>query len=139
MTIKQELIYYAKGCINGKIISCTKHKQACQRFLDDLERAKSKDCPFIWNESEAQKIVKWFSYLKHSKGVLAGQPIIYTAGGNVARNTDGSTKPICRKPVKMPNHRSKPELFCMKWLTVLQKIMKSMNVFVPEQKETNPK
>ena len=78
MTIKQELIYYAKGCINGKIISCTKHKQACQRFLDDLERAKSKDCPFIWNESEAQKIVKWFSYLKHSKGVLAGQPIILT-------------------------------------------------------------
>ena len=68
MTIKQELIYYAKGCINGKIISCTKHKQACQRFLDDLERAKSKDCPFIWNESEAQKIVKWFSYPKHSKG-----------------------------------------------------------------------
>lgn len=78
MTIKQELIAYAKGCINGKIISCTKHKQACQRFLDDLERAKSKDCPFIWNESEAQKIVKWFSYLKHSKGVLAGQPIILT-------------------------------------------------------------
>ena len=78
MTIKQELIYYAKGCINGKIISCTKNKQACQRFLDDLERAKSKDCPFIWNESEAQKIVKWFSYLKHSKGVLAGQPIILT-------------------------------------------------------------
>ena len=78
MTIKQELIYYAKGCINGKIVSCTKHKQACQRFLDDLERAKQKDCPFIWNESEAQKIVKWFSYLKHSKGVLAGQPIMLT-------------------------------------------------------------
>ena len=55
-----------------------KAKQACQRFLDDLERAKQKDCPFIWNESEAQKIVKWFSYLKHSKGVLAGQPIILT-------------------------------------------------------------
>ena len=47
MTIKQELIYYAKGCINGKIISCTKHKQACQRFLDDLERAKSKDCQMV--------------------------------------------------------------------------------------------
>ncbi len=78
MTIKQELIAYAKGCINGKITSCTKHKWACQRFLDDLERAKQKDCPFIWNESEAQKIVKWFSYLKHSKGVLAGQPIILT-------------------------------------------------------------
>lgn len=75
MTIKQELITYAKRCISGKIISCTKHKWACQRFLNDLERAKNKDCPFVWNESEAQKIVKWFGYLKHSKGVLAGQPI----------------------------------------------------------------
>lgn len=75
MTIKQELIAYAKCCINSKITSCTKHKWACRRFLDDLERAKQKDCPFEWNEDEAQKIVKWFSYLKHSKGVLAGQPI----------------------------------------------------------------
>lgn len=75
MTIKQELITYAKRCIAGRIISCTKHKWACKRFLDDLERAKKKDCPFIWNEEEAQKIVKWFSYLRHSKGVLAGKPI----------------------------------------------------------------
>ena len=75
MTIKQELITYAKRCISGKIVSCTKHKWACQRFLNDLERAKSKDCPFIWNEEEAQKIVNWFSYLRHSKGELSGQPI----------------------------------------------------------------
>lgn len=74
-TIKQELITYAKRCISGKIVSCTKHKWACQRFLDDLERAKHKDCPFVWNEQEAQKIVAWFSYLRHSKGVLAGKPI----------------------------------------------------------------
>lgn len=45
------------------------------RFLTDLERAKNKNCPFEWNEQEAQKIVKWFSYLKHSKGVLARQSI----------------------------------------------------------------
>ena len=75
MTIKQELITYARRCISGKIVSCTKHKQACARFLRDLERAKDKNCPFEWNECEAQKIVKWFSYLKHSKGVLARQPI----------------------------------------------------------------
>lgn len=75
MTIKQELITYAKRCISGKIVSCTKHKWACRRFLDDLERAKKKDCLFIWNEEEAQRIVKWFSYLRHSKGVLAGKPI----------------------------------------------------------------
>lgn len=78
MTIKQELITYAKRCISSKIISCTKHKWACLRFLDDLERAKQKNCSFVWNEKEAQKIVSWFSYLRHSKGILAGQPIVLT-------------------------------------------------------------
>lgn len=78
MTIKQELIKYSKNCLSGKIISCTKHKWSCLRFLNDLERAKKKDCPFEWNEDEAQKIAKWFSYLRHSKGVLARKPIILT-------------------------------------------------------------
>ena len=78
MTIKQELITYAKRCLNDKITSCTKHKWSCLRFLNDLQRAKQKSCPFVWNESEAQKIVTWFSYLRHSKGILAGQPIVLT-------------------------------------------------------------
>lgn len=78
MTIKQELIKYAKQCIADKIPSCTKHKWACMRFLSDIERAKNKKCPFIWNEDEAQRIVKWFGLLKHSKGILAGQFINLT-------------------------------------------------------------
>lgn len=75
MTIKNELKRYAEDCIFEKIPSCKKHKQACKRFLDDLER---KDWDYYWNEEQAEKIVKWFSYLRHSKGVLAGQPIILT-------------------------------------------------------------
>lgn len=78
MTIKQELISYAKKCISGKITSCTKHKWSCFRFLSDLERAKKKECPFVWNEDEARKIVNWFGYLRHSKGILSGQPIVLT-------------------------------------------------------------
>jgi len=78
MTIKQELVKYAKQCINDKIVSCTKHKWACKRFLDDIERSKNKDCSFYWDEEEAYKIVKWFGLLKHSKGVLAGQFITLT-------------------------------------------------------------
>lgn len=78
MTIKQELIKYAKQCIADKIPSCTKHKWACRRFLNDIERAKNTKCPFVWNEDEAQRIVKWFGLLKHSKGVLAGQFINLT-------------------------------------------------------------
>ncbi len=75
MTIKQELIKYAEGCISNKIPSCIKHKWACERFLNDLER---KDWGYYWDEEQAQKIVKWFSMLKHSKGALAGQFINLT-------------------------------------------------------------
>ncbi|WP_289103839.1 terminase large subunit [uncultured Fusobacterium sp.] len=76
MTIKNELIEYAIDCISGNIVSGEKHKWACKRFLDDIERNEWK---YIWNEEKAQNIITWFTYLKHSKGVLAGQPINLTA------------------------------------------------------------
>lgn len=79
MTIKQELIKYAKQCIDDKIISCTKHKWACMRFLRDVDCLKSdKNYPYKWDEAEAKKIVDWFALLRHSKGILAGQPISLT-------------------------------------------------------------
>lgn len=71
--ILTELVNYASDCVQGKVISGTKHIWACYRFLNDVEEGK-----YIWNEVEAEKIVKWFTYLHHSKGELAGQPIILT-------------------------------------------------------------
>ena len=78
MTIKQELIKYANDCIEDKIPSCQKHKWACIRFLEDINKESTKEFPYYWNEFEAERIVKWFSYLKHSKGILAGQSIYLT-------------------------------------------------------------
>ena len=85
MTILDELLMYSKNCLNDvrvsedeDYISCKKHKQAIRRFLRDVDRVKESNCPFEWNEEEAQKIVDWFSYLRHSKGILAGQPIRLT-------------------------------------------------------------
>lgn len=75
MTILDELKQYAADCIADKIPSCKKHKWACRRFLSDCERI---DWTFEWVEDEAQRIVKWFSLLRHSKGVLAKKPIILT-------------------------------------------------------------
>ena len=82
MTIKEELINYSHNCISDvciseyeDYISGKKHKQACQRFLGDLEKENWK---YYWDEEEAQRIVKWFSYLRHSKGILAGKPIDLT-------------------------------------------------------------
>ncbi|MBK1809146.1 terminase large subunit [Clostridium sp. YIM B02505] len=85
MTILEELIQYSNNCLQDLYvsqyevyISCQKHKWACQRFLDDLKKQNTKDFQFYWNEEEAEKIVNWFTYLRHSKGELAGKPIDLT-------------------------------------------------------------
>lgn len=79
MTILEELTGYATDCVEGRIISGQKHKWACQRFLDDVNHLNDDpDYPFYWDEEAAQNIVDWFALLRHSKGVLAGQPIILT-------------------------------------------------------------
>ena len=78
MTLREELIKYCNFTINHEF-RCKKHKQACKRFLDDLKRAdEDKECPFYFDEVEANKVLSFFKYLKHSKGVLAGQPIVLT-------------------------------------------------------------
>lgn len=83
MTVLEELIDYSNKCLNDvrvseyeDYISCKKHKWACKRFLDDIERSKTEECFFYWDEDEARNIVDWFSLLRHSKGELAGKPIV---------------------------------------------------------------
>ena len=76
MTIKDELIKYCHSCIDGDIPSGQKHIWACERFLKDLDRIGTADFPYIWDEQAASRIVDWFALLKHSKGTLAGTPII---------------------------------------------------------------
>ena len=82
-SIKEELINYCNKCLNDvrisefeDYISCYKHKRACIRLLDDFKRENTEDFPYYWDEEQAQKIVNWFALLRHSKGELAGQPII---------------------------------------------------------------
>lgn len=78
MTNLKQIIKYANNCVSGKIISCQKHIWACERFLRDVEQMKDEKYPYYWDEKAAQNIVDWFALLRHSKGVLAGQPIILT-------------------------------------------------------------
>lgn len=75
-TVLEELIEYSNDIISNKINSCKDHKKACKRFLEDLDRMENDDeFNYYWDEEEAAKIVKWFTYQKHSKGILAGKPI----------------------------------------------------------------
>lgn len=83
MTIREELIDYAEKCVSGEEISGKKHGWACQRFLRDCQKEEAanvlaEEWPYYWDEVEAEKIVEWFSMLRHSKGDLARQPIVLT-------------------------------------------------------------
>lgn len=80
MNCLEEITEYAQGCVSGAIISCKKHRWSCQRFLNDRKKAESDPkYSYIWNEQAAQNIVDWFSMLYHSKGDLAGEPILLTS------------------------------------------------------------
>lgn len=74
-TVLAELIDYSKDILSDKILSCKRHKQACQRFLDDLDKMQYDYYDWYWDEKEAQRVVKWFGYCKHSKGALEGQKL----------------------------------------------------------------
>ncbi|MBC6681326.1 terminase large subunit [Zhenpiania hominis] len=76
--IFEEIKRYAQDCISDHILSCQKHKWACMRFLKDSKRIGTDGFPYVWNEERAQNIVDWFSFLRHSKGILAGKPIELT-------------------------------------------------------------
>lgn len=79
MEVYENIKRYAKRCIEDEVISCKKHKWACQRFLDDTEKFETdQDYPYYWSEESAQNIIDWFALLHHSKGILAGEPIILT-------------------------------------------------------------
>lgn len=76
-SIKEDLIEYCNRILDGRIIACQKHKWTCQRFLNDLNKAKknTQDFPYYFNEEEANKAINWIQEFKHSKGELAGTKI----------------------------------------------------------------
>lgn len=78
MTIKEELIQYAKDCINDTKHCCQKHRWACERFLKDISREGTDEFPYIFDDAKAERFYKWASLHKHTKGVLVNTPIIFT-------------------------------------------------------------
>ncbi|PGC81015.1 terminase large subunit domain-containing protein, partial [Bacillus toyonensis] len=73
--IRQWILDYCDDVLSGEVVACQKHKQACKRFLRDIEREGSEDFPYIFNEEKALRFLKWMSLFKHTKGKLAGQRI----------------------------------------------------------------
>ena len=78
MTLTDELIQYSKDCIADTRHVCQKHRWACERFLKDLKKSGAKDFPYIFDEEKALRFFEWAALHRHTKGVLAGEPIEFT-------------------------------------------------------------
>jgi phage terminase large subunit-like protein len=64
---------YASDVLNNKIITGKLTKLAIQRNETDLKEASNRGLFFC--EDSAYRVLKFFDYLKHSKGEMAGKPI----------------------------------------------------------------
>jgi phage terminase large subunit-like protein len=66
---------YALDVVNGNILTNKLTKQACQRYLDDVDHAHERG--FYFDDTKVDAVIRFFErVLKHSKGRWAGQPII---------------------------------------------------------------
>lgn len=75
MTLLEELIEYSHNCIKDTAHVCQKHRWACERFLRDVQHAKTEEFPYVFDEEKAQRFFNWAHLHRHTKGVLAGEPI----------------------------------------------------------------
>lgn len=63
---------YARDVVRGRIKACKWIKFACQRHIDDLKHGRERGLYF--DQEAAQKVLDFFSLLRHSKGEWEGQP-----------------------------------------------------------------
>lgn len=66
---------YAEAVLCGKITASLRARQACERYMRDLEQAEGKGWRF--NYKEAAYVIDWFAtHLRHPEGKYAGEPFI---------------------------------------------------------------
>lgn len=68
---------YAWDVVHGKLRKQCGELEilACERHLKDLKRVGKKDFPYVFDETRADRIIRWFRECRHVMGVYAGQPI----------------------------------------------------------------
>lgn len=75
MTLKKMLVDYATECLKDPTRHCQKERWAYKRFLHDIERENTEEFPYIFNDACAMRFFSWMTKFKHTKGILARQPI----------------------------------------------------------------
>lgn len=73
LELQERVIKYATDIQNGKVIAGQKTKWGIERFFNDLKNPK-----WYVDWVELMKFNRWAMLFKHTKGVLAGQPIRLT-------------------------------------------------------------
>lgn len=62
---------YAEDVLSGKQIACRYVRQACQRFMDDLQRDD-----LIFKVDKVDRVVEFFADLKHGAGEYENKPFL---------------------------------------------------------------
>jgi len=71
-SFSERALVYANNVISGEEVSCLYVRQACQRFIDDLERCANNDV-IIFDSDDAQLWCENLEKLPHVKGKWIGQ------------------------------------------------------------------
>lgn len=69
----QDGVIYARDVAKGEINVCKNVRVACQRFINQYE---NKEWEWVFDERFPQHLLNFVSTLSHTKGPLAGQPIV---------------------------------------------------------------
>jgi phage terminase large subunit-like protein len=72
----QEGVAYAHAVAKGEILVCRNVQLACQRFLNQYE---NKEWAWIFDDRFPQHVLDFTATLKHTKGPMAGEPIVLEA------------------------------------------------------------
>ncbi|HAT2743916.1 TPA: DUF1983 domain-containing protein [Citrobacter farmeri] len=62
---------YARDIVGGKILACQLTILACQRHLDDLERAKDPNWPYRFDKNKAERFLRFAQKMPHTAGEWA--------------------------------------------------------------------
>lgn len=68
--VKRTVMDYATGVVDGRIVAGKPVRNACHRFLTDLDR----DWEFYFSWDCAEDVVQFFTMLQHTTGQYDGQP-----------------------------------------------------------------
>lgn len=66
---------YIEDVLSGNILTGQYIKLACKRHLSDLERAKTDEFPYYFDEAKANNFIRFFENCYHWKGEFAGTKI----------------------------------------------------------------